>query len=71
LAERLARPKDVIASRLKQMDINELTYNINGAIFEVNRELGVGFLEKVYAALLSDLLMVRIIRVNSLYVSSR
>jgi len=30
------------------MDINELTYLINGAIFEVNRELGTGFLEKVY-----------------------
>jgi GxxExxY protein len=30
------------------MDINELTYQINGAIFEVNRELGAGFLEKVY-----------------------
>ena len=38
------------------MDINELTYNINGAIFEVNRELGVGFLEKVYEnALLVEL----------------
>jgi len=30
------------------MDINDLTYKINGAIFEVNRELGPGFLEKVY-----------------------
>ncbi|MFC1857817.1 GxxExxY protein [Thermodesulfobacteriota bacterium] len=30
------------------MDINELTYIINGAIFEVNKILGVGFLEKVY-----------------------
>ena len=38
------------------MDINELTYNINGAIFEVNRELEVGFLEKVYEnALLLEL----------------
>lgn len=56
MAERLARPKDVIALRLKQMDTNELTYNINGAIFEVNRELGVGFLEKVYEnALLLEL----------------
>ncbi len=26
------------------MDINELTYQINGAIFEINRELGAGFL---------------------------
>jgi GxxExxY protein len=32
----------------KNMDINELTYQINGAVFEVNRELGAGFLEKVY-----------------------
>ena len=30
------------------MDINELTYQINGAVFEVNKELGAGFLEKVY-----------------------
>lgn len=38
------------------MDINELTYAINGAIYEVNRELGQGFLEKVYEnALLIEL----------------
>ncbi len=38
------------------MDINDLTYKINGAIFEVNRELGSGFLEKVYEnALLIEL----------------
>jgi len=30
------------------MDINELTYKINGAIYEVSRILGAGFLEKVY-----------------------
>ena len=30
------------------MDINDLTYKINGAIFEVNKILGSGFLEKVY-----------------------
>jgi GxxExxY protein len=30
------------------MDINKITYDINGAIFEVNRILGPGFLEKVY-----------------------
>ena len=30
------------------MDINEVTYAINGAVSEVNRELGPGFLEKVY-----------------------
>ena len=38
------------------MDINELTYQIRGAIFEVNRILGSGFLEKVYEkALLVEL----------------
>ena len=30
------------------MELNDITYKINGAIFEVNRELGTGFLEKVY-----------------------
>ena len=30
------------------MDINEITYAINGAVFEVNKVLGPGFLEKVY-----------------------
>jgi GxxExxY protein len=29
-------------------NINDLTYQINGAIFEVSRTLGSGFLEKVY-----------------------
>ena len=39
------------------MDTNQLTYLINGAIFEVNRELGAGFLEKVYEnALLIELI---------------
>ena len=38
------------------MDLNELTYLINGAVFEVNRILGPGFLEKVYEnALLVEL----------------
>jgi len=38
------------------MDINELTYAINGAVFEVDRVLGPGFLEKVYEnALLIEL----------------
>jgi GxxExxY protein len=38
------------------MDLNDITYKINGAIFEVNRELGSGFLEKVYEnALLIEL----------------
>lgn len=30
------------------LNINDLTYQINGAIFEVSRILGSGFLEKVY-----------------------
>ena len=34
--------------RLTLMNINEITYKINGAVFEVNRNLGPGFLEKVY-----------------------
>ena len=33
---------------IKKMDINEITYEIRGAIFEVNKVLGSGFLEKVY-----------------------
>ena len=38
------------------MEINDLTYKINGAIYEVNRILGSGFLEKVYEnALLVEL----------------
>ena len=38
------------------MELEELTYQINGAIFEVNKVLGSGFLEKVYEnALLMEL----------------
>jgi len=38
------------------MDINNITYAINGAAFEVDRVLGSGFLEKVYEnALLIEL----------------
>lgn len=38
------------------MDLNDITYAINGAVFEVNRVLGPGFLEKVYEnALLIEL----------------
>jgi GxxExxY protein len=38
------------------MDLRELTYQINGAIYEVNKVLGGGFLEKVYEnALLVEL----------------
>lgn len=38
------------------MDLNEITYKIRGAVYEVFRVLGVGFLEKVYEnALLLEL----------------
>jgi len=38
------------------MEINDITYAINGAVFEVNKVLGPGFLEKVYEnALLYEL----------------
>ena len=38
------------------MKINDITYAINGAVFEVNNILGSGFLEKVYEnALLVEL----------------
>jgi GxxExxY protein len=38
------------------MEINDITYSINGAVFEVNKILGPGFLEKVYEnALLVEL----------------
>ena len=30
------------------MNIDDITYQIRGAIFEVNRVLGHGYLEKVY-----------------------
>jgi GxxExxY protein len=42
--------------RIDVMTIRDLTYKINGAIFEVHRTLGEGFLEKVYEnALLVEL----------------
>ena len=44
------------------MDINELTYQIRGAVFEVNRILGSGFLEKVYEKALIIELLVRGLR---------
>ena len=38
------------------MNLNDITYAINGAVFEVNNILGTGFLEKVYEkALLAEI----------------
>jgi len=47
------------------MDINEITYQIRGAVFEVNRILGSGFLEKVYEKALIIELLVRGLRAES------
>jgi GxxExxY protein len=42
--------------KLELHDLNELTYRINAAVFEVQKILGGGFLEKVYEnALLVEL----------------
>ena len=35
------------------MKLNDITYRINGAIFEVNRVLATGFLEKFYETALA------------------
>ena len=51
--------------RNKKMDVNEITYKINGAVFEVNRVLGSGFLEKVYENALLIELRRRGLRVES------
>ncbi len=47
------------------MDINEITYVINGTVFEVNKVLGPGFLEKVYENALVEELRRRGIKVQS------
>jgi GxxExxY protein len=40
----------------EEIELNNFTYKINGAVFEVSRILGAGFLEKVYEkALLAEL----------------
>ena len=36
----------------EKLNINEITYKINGAVYEVFRVLGHGFLEKVYESAL-------------------
>ena len=47
------------------MNINEITFKINGAIFEVNRMLGPGFLEKVYENALLIEIRVRGLKVEN------
>jgi GxxExxY protein len=48
-----------------EMDTNELTYKVRGAIFEVNSILGHGFLEKVYENALMVELRLRGIKAES------
>lgn len=47
------------------MNVNDVTYEVNDAIFEVNRVLGPGFLEKVYENALVSELEERGLRVES------
>ena len=44
----LAGPKLPSLRESDYMNTNDITYQIRGAIFEVNKVLGSGFLEKVY-----------------------
>jgi len=37
-----------VCGEMIKMDLNDITYKINGAVFEVNKVLGSGFLEKIY-----------------------
>ena len=47
------------------MTLDDITYKINGAVFEVNRVLGGGFLEKIYENALLKELRSRGLEVNS------
>jgi GxxExxY protein len=49
------------------MELDDLTYQINGAIYEVNKELGSGFLEKVYENALMKELAIRGIKAEAQY----
>jgi len=42
------RRKSAVKYSQSFVNVNDITYGIRGAIFEVNRVLGPGFLEKVY-----------------------
>ena len=50
---------------MNKQRLDELTYIINGAVFEVNRILGAGFLEKVYEKALLNELSLRQLKVES------
>ena len=58
----ISHPYHGIGGRL---DINDLTYKVRGAIFEVNSILGHGFLEKVYEKALMVELRLRGIKAES------
>ena len=47
------------------MELNDITYKINGAISEVNRILGPGFLEKVYENALAKELKIQGLKVET------
>ena len=47
------------------MEHNDITYKINGAVFEVNRVLGAGFLEKVYENALAKELKIQGLKVET------
>jgi GxxExxY protein len=47
------------------MNIDDITYQIRGAVFEVNKVLGYGFLEKVYEKALMIELRGRGLRVEN------
>jgi GxxExxY protein len=47
------------------MKLNDITYEIRGAIFEVNKVLGSGFLEKVYENSLLTELKIRGLKAES------
>ena len=51
--------------RGSMMELDDLTYQINGAVFEVNQVLGAGFLEKVYENALLKELKIRGLEVES------
>jgi len=51
--------------RYLSVDLNGITYRINGAVYEVNKVLGPGFLEKVYEDALMEELKLRGLKAES------